>query len=167
MQLTMKKSLTIFVSILISTILYAQEQSFNALIIQFNDESQIAFILSEKPVVTVPDDKLSIRGVVNKDYNRSDVAKFFFESITLDDTRIATRVESVGKDNISFYYVDGETVRITGLKDKTMVSVASLDGKMISSCRSDASGEVTISLGNLPKGVYVVTFDKRSVKIIR
>jgi hypothetical protein len=163
----MKKIIALISCFLVSLVVLAGEQTPNALIVKLQDGTENAFILSEKPTVLIQDDKMLVTGVVEVTYLRSEISKFYFEQIKSDDHRIISGIELIGKDNVTIYYVDGENVYISGLKDKTMVSVASLDGKMLSSCRSDASGEVTMSLGNLPKGVYVVTFDKRSIKIIR
>lgn len=152
----MKKIFVILFSIL-SSVIYAQEK--NALVIKLTDGNTHTFVLSEKPVVTLPDGNIAVNGSASTTYPRSEVEKFYF---VYDD---GSGIESIGKDNVTFYYVDGENVRISGLKDKAIVSVASLDGKIISTQKSDGTGSVTISLGNHPKGIYIISFGGRSVKI--
>lgn len=153
----MKKILVLFIGILVSMTMYAQEK--NALVVKLTDGSTNTFVLSDKPVVTMPDNNVVISGDASATYARSEVEKFYF--IYYDPTEI----ESISKDNIAFFYEDGENVRITGLKDKTTVSVTSLDGKIISTQMSNGDGNVTIYLGNNPKGVYIISFEGRSIKV--
>ena len=159
----MKKIFVLFIGILLSSMMYAQEK--NALIVKLQDGTENAFLLSKKPTVLIQDDKMLVTGIVEFTYIRSDISKFYFEKIDLDDPRISDGIESISKGNVTLYYVDGENVHISGLKDKTKVSVASLDGKIISTQKCDGTGSVTISLGNQPKGIYIISFGDRSVKI--
>ena len=158
--------LVLIIGMLMSAVLCAQDK--NALVIKLNNGTENAFILSEKPTLLIQDDKMLVTGVVEVTYMRSEISKFYFEEISSDDPRIINEgIESIGKDNIPFRYVDGENIRISGQKDKTTVSVASLDGKKISTQTSNGTGSVNISLGNQPKGIYVISFGDRSVKIRR
>ena len=161
----MKKIIAFISCLLVSLVIFAEEQTPNALIVKLQDGTENAFVLSEKPTVLIQDDKMYVTGVVEVTYMRSEISKFYFEQIKSDDPRIISGIESIGKDNVTFYYVDGENVRISGLKDKTSVSVASLDGKIISTQKCDGTGSVTISLGNQPRGIYIISFAGRSVKI--
>ena len=150
---------------LVSLVVLAEKQTQNALIVKLQDGTENAFLLSEKPTVLIQDDKMLVTGIVEVTYIRSDISKFFFEKIDLDDPRIPDGIESISKGNVTLYYVDGENVHISGLKDKTKVSVASLDGKIISTQKCDEAGNVTIPLGNQSKGIYIISFGGRSVKI--
>ena len=153
----MKKILVLLSCILLSALSFAQQP--NALILKLTDGSTNTFILSEKPVVTLPDNNIVISGTANTMYARSDVEKFFFEYVD------PTGVEKVKENDVTFKYQDGEHVRLSGLKSGTIVSVSSLDGKNLSTQKSDTSGNITVSLKNLPKGVYIISYDKRSVKV--
>lgn len=55
--------------------------------------------------------------------------------------------------------------RFEGLQPGSMVHVYSLDGKALSTVKADGDGRVSVSLGNLPKGVYVLRTPTRSFKI--
>ena len=153
----MKKIVVLLFGIILSSVIYAQEK--NVLVIRLTDGGTHTFILSEKPVVTFPDGNVVVNGSASTTYTRSEVEKFSFEYIDPNG------IESISKDNVIFYYVDGENVRISGLKDMTTVSVTSLDGKIISTQKCDGTGIVTISLGNQPKGIYIISYEGRSVKI--
>ena len=161
----MKKIVALISCLLVSLVVFAEEQTPNALIVQLQDGTENAFILSEKPTVVIQDDKMLVTGIVEVTYIRSSISKFFFEEINSNDPRIVDGIESISKGNVKFHYVDGNNVHISGLADKTKVTVVSLDGKSISTQQSGHSGNVTISLAKLPKGIYIISFAGRSVKI--
>ena len=167
----MKKILVLFIGILVSITMYAQEQNIHGLCVEFNNGDRIVYVLSEKPLVTMPNDyvRIYVEGpnMIDESFKRSDVKRFYFDYVASDDKDIHTDIKLTNKDNVTFSYLDGENVRITGLKDKTTVYVTSLDGKAISSQKSDGAGSVTISLGNQPKGIYIISFDGRSIKVRR
>ena len=154
----MKKIIFILACILGSTI--ASAQNTDALFVKLQNGHVNAFYLAEKPVITMQGTSMVITGgSVNTSYERAEVEKIYFGNMV--------GVEDINAINQTFHYVDGENVRITGLADKTKVTVVSLDGKSISTQQSGHSGNVTISLANLPKGVYIISYGNRSVKIRR
>lgn len=55
--------------------------------------------------------------------------------------------------------------RFEGLQPGSMVHVYSLDGKALSTVKADGDGRVSVSLGNLPRGVYILRTPTRSFKI--
>ena len=135
----MKKIFVLFIGILVSMTMYAQEK--NALVVKLTNGSTNTFVLSNKPVVTMPDNNVVISGDASATYARSEVEKFYFIH---DD---GSGIESIGNDNIGIFYED--------------------DGKNIGSQKSDGTGSVTISLGNHPKGIYIISFGGRSIKVRR
>lgn len=153
----MKKIFVLLFGILLSSVMYAQEK--NALVVKLIDGNTHTFVLSEKPVITLSNGNVVIDGSASTTYARSEVEKFYFDFFDPNG------IKTMSDDGITFCYVDGNNFRISGLKENTVVSVASLDGKILSTLKSD--GDVTISLGNYPKGAYIVSFGKRSVKIVR
>lgn len=153
----MKKIFVILFGILLSSAIYAQEK--NALVIKLTDGNTHTFVLSEKPVVTLPEGNIVVNGSVSTTYLRSEVEKFYF---VYDD---GSGIEAIDKDNIKLNYVDGENICISGLKDKMTVTVVSLDGKLVTTQKSNEIGNVAISLGNQPKGIYIISFGDRCVKI--
>lgn len=163
----MKKIIIFLFCILTTSAVFAEEQKYNALIVKLNNGTEHAFVLAEKPTLLIQDDKMYITGLIEVHYLRSEIAKCYFEEINLEDPRIPVGIDAVNEDNFTFSYLDGENIRISGLKNKTTVSVASLDGKIIGSQKSDGSGGVTISLGNHPKGIYIISVGVRSIKVQR
>ena len=167
----MKKILVLFFGILVSMTMYSQEQNVHILRVEFNNGVRIAYVLSEKPLVTMPGESVRIYvegpNMIDEYFKRSDVKRFYFEYVSSDDKDIYSNIKMSDPERVLFEYLDGENVRIIGLKDKTTVSVASLDGKIISTQKSDSAGSLIISLGNHPKGIYIISFEGRSIKVRR
>ena len=152
----MKKILVLLVSVLLSIALYAQEK--NTLVISLTNGSLHTFRLSEKPIITLPDGYVVVNGSAETTYLQSEVEKFYFVDIP-------DGIDSVNEDNVTFNYRDGENVQISGLKENTSISVATLDGKILFTQKCDKSGKATISLGSHSQGVYIISFGGRSIKI--
>ena len=166
----MKKILVLLLGMIISTSIHAHEQEkLHGLCLDFIDGGRIVYILPEKPQVTMPEDLVRVYvdgpNMIDESFKRTDLKRFYFELVSPDDKDIHSDVKAISENRVAFKYIDGENVHISGLKDKTKVSVASLDGKIISTQKSDGAGSVTISLGNQPKGIYIISFGGRSVKI--
>ncbi len=72
----MKKIFLLLLSILFSTITHAQEK--NALVVKLNDGRINIFLLSEKPVITMPDSNIVVTGTVSTTFARKDVQNLYF-----------------------------------------------------------------------------------------
>lgn len=164
----MKRKISLILLLMVSILAIAEVQKPKALIVRLSEGTENAYILSEEPIVTIQEDKMIVTGIIEVAYFRSEISKFYFEDIDPDDPRIMknpTGVDNVEKNNVEFRYVDGENILIRGLNENTIVTVTSIDGVLISSQRSDSTGNVSISLKNRKSGVYVISFEGRSVKV--
>lgn len=164
----MKKKISLILFLMVSILAIAEVQKPKALIVRLSEGTENAYILSEEPIVTIQEDKMIVTGIIEVVYFRSEISKFYFDDIDPDDPRIMkspTGVDSAEKGNVEFRYVDGENILIRGLNENTIVTVTSIDGVFISSQRSDSTGNVSISLKNRKSGVYVISFEGRSIKV--
>ena len=149
----MKKILVLITYLLVSSMAYSEEP--NTLVIKLRDGNINTYFLSEKPTVTFPNGDVVIsNGTINTRYMRSEVERFYF---IFDD---GSDIGTVSLNNVAFYFLDGKNIQISGLKKNTVVSVYTLDGKNISTQKSDGTDSITVSLGNLPNGVYIISYNK-------
>ena len=133
----MKKILVLITYLLVSSMAYSEEP--NTLVIKLRDGNINTYFLSEKPTVTFPNGDVVIsNGTINTRYMRSEVERFYF---IFDD---GSDIGTVSLNNVAFYF---------------------LDGKNISTQKSDGTDSITVSLGNLPNGVYIISYNNRSIKI--
>lgn len=154
----MKRVLILLFSVVISMVLSAQEK--NTLVIQLYDGGLEKYILSDKPNVSFIEENMtiSVDSIVKLDIKRSLVEKFHFEYVN------PTIVEDSKTNSYTFYY-DGQKVKMNGLDSYNIVTVLTIEGKIISTHTIDSVGNVVISLDNLPQGLYIISYKDRSVKI--
>ena len=72
----MKKIVISLFGIFVSMMMYAQEK--NALVVKLNDGRTNIFLLSEKPVITMPDNNIVVTGTVSTTFARKDVQNLYF-----------------------------------------------------------------------------------------
>ena len=154
----MKKILFTLLSIFAFAGVYAEEQT--ALILQLNDGTTNTFFLSDKPLVTMPGDSVSVvSNHVNVSYDRKEVKKFYFTQADPDG------IGQIIEDSFVFNFSDDNTIYVQGLKENTSVFITSLDGKNTAQLKCDASGNITILMSDYPDGVYVITIGNKKIKI--
>lgn len=156
----MKKLLVLMLSIFAITASNAED--FNTFVVKLKDGRINKFFLSEQPKITLPDNGVVLStNKVHVEYERSEIEKFHFEY------NVYSSVEDMDCNSVVFSYTDDQNITISGLVNNETVSVVSPDGKCMLVVNANESGHVFISLDGLPKGVYVIHFDDRSVKITR
>ena len=148
------------------------------LLVKLKSERVDTFALNVRPVVTFDGKYVNITSeyvTINKAYVYADVEKFYFDVIAEDiinpdDGDETTPVEELPEEKIStgfsFAY-DGRYAQIKGLGSKNQVAVFSVDGKRMQPKTVATSTTVTISMFELPTGIYIIRAGDRSIKIIR
>lgn len=150
-----------------------------ALYVQLRNGITDKFVLVEKPVVTFDGQHVSIKSsvmTVDSAYVYADVEKFYFDVVqddyigpeppgpgdAIDD------LQKDGKEKVGFEFAyDGRYAQIKGLAAKEQVAVFSIDGKRMQPKTVVSPSAVTISMFELPSGVYIIRTANRSIKIIR
>ena len=177
----MKNVRTIFTVLLLGAIgLTAFAAGGHKLFVLLKDGTLDAFLLKEKPVVTFDGEHVSIKSSVmtlDSAYVYADIEKFYFDVVqdeiidtTQVDPPIIDTVEELTEEKeasgFSFAY-DGRYAQIKGLGMKAQVAVFSVDGKRMQPKTVATPTTVTISMYELPTGIYIVRSGQRSIKIIR
>lgn len=158
----------IFRYILLSVLLAFAENSLaeqvDALILKLNNGLEEVYILSDRPVLTMPEDNVVVE---NKDltstYKRSEVKMFYFKKV---DEEVSS-IETVGENVVSYKFIDNNSFFISGLPTGTVVKIFSINGSLSLSQACDESGSVCLPLHSLSNGVFVISFAGRSIKIKR
>ena len=122
----------------------------NALRVELTDGTTSTFVLSEKPKVTFSGSQMNIATAdASASFERADVKAMNFTD--------ASGIADVKGDSDFLYKYDGETFEAPGLE----ISVYSIDGKL------SAGGLDSVSLSDLPSGVYAVKAGDRTIKILK
>lgn len=128
----------------------------DALNLTMKDGSVHSFLLSAKPVITMADGKLNVAtDDATAVYDLHAVSQYAFSdgSTGIKGIGAANGITRNG-DNIVFHGVSA---------DKVVVSSA--DGALVGAAVSATGDDTTVSLSNLPSGIYIIKVAYTSIKI--
>ena len=120
-----------------------------------NTGGKVSFAFSERPVVKLSGDELTIStdGSNDVSYAYDAVKKVMFESDIVTSVAAPTTATS---DAHVLFSVDQNQIKASGLQVGERVSLYALNGTLQQTTIASSDGTTSLSLGALPKGVYVV-----------
>ena len=132
------------------------------LVVWKKDGSKVAFALTEKPTVTFSENSLMINTTtVSVGYDLEDMAKFTYEDPESQGIR------NIENDKESSFKFDGEMLLYPSLKAGSKVAIHNLGGVLVFSRTIEAAGNYSFPISHLDKGVYVVSVDGLTYKIVK
>ena len=160
-----KKALIRAIALLALLLLPAQallarvaEEDVTCMVLTLTDGTVNRFALTGNPTVTYEGENLVVSaGEEQFTTALSGISQLTFEQVP---TGISEMVEESPKP----VFTPGQA-RFEGLKPHATVSIHTIDGKMLSSTRANEDGAVSIDLGTLPQGVYILRTPNQSYKI--
>ncbi|MBR1593342.1 MAG: leucine-rich repeat protein [Alloprevotella sp.] len=133
-----------------------------ALTLLMKDGTTHTVRLASKPVISIAGSDLSITGLwLSLSLPLSDVVRYTFESYD------ATGIDEVTDDKHADLDMQGEKLIATGLKAGAAVDVFDLQGRLQRHAVATADGSLSLSLGGLPVGTYVVKVNEITYKIMK
>lgn len=131
------------------------------LVVWAKDGTKVAYALAEKPKVTFTETDLVITANgVEVNYTLENMARFTYED------NILTAITNLQTDESTFK-LDGESLLFPTLKANSTVSIYSLNGTLIFSKIVREAGEYSFPLSNLNVGVYLVSVNGLTYKIMK
>lgn len=128
------------------------------------DGTKVAYKFSQNPVVTVEGDDMKM----TYDGGTQSVLYPFAEVVNLTFSKTENSgVDNVGVDGTVSFAVTRDALEATGLAEGTAVTIYDTAGAMRAQGNADADGSLTLPLGSLGQGVYVVKAGNNSFKFIR
>ena len=137
------------------------------------------YLLADKPVVTFDGQNVQIKTAdveISTPYTYADIEKFYFDvvqdeiiepdTIPDDPTDNIEKEDAVEKVSFEFAY-DGRVAQIKGLGEAPKVAVFNTAGVQAQPRTVITSNAVTITMSELPAGIYVIRANDRSFKIIK
>lgn len=126
------------------------------------DGSKVAFSLMEEPKVTFSENSLMINSnKVSVSYKLEDIAK-----ITYYNPRWQV-IKNIENDKVSSFKFDGEMLLFSSLKAGSKVAIHNLGGVLVFSRFIEVTGDYSFPISHLDKGVYVVSVDGLTYKIVK
>ena len=154
----MKKGILIIFVLCLGLVAKAEMQ----LVVWAKDGSKVAFALSEEPKVTFNENSLMINSnTVSVSYNLQDMAKFTYEDSE------GQGIKNLENDKSSSFKFDGEMLLFPSLKMGSKVSIHNLGGVLVFTRTIEAAGDYSFPISHLDKGVYVVSVDGLTYKIVK
>ena len=132
------------------------------LVVWSKDGSKVVYDLSEEPkhTFTASDLVVSTNGV-EVTYPLSSLLRFTYEK------KDASSLLDITTGRASSFRQDGDCLVFTGLAAGSNVSLRSLNGALVFSKAVQAQGEYSFSLSGLAAGVYLVTVNGTTYKIVK
>ncbi len=134
-----------------------------SLVVNLKNGTQQTFLLKEKPSIVFQDGKFIISQTgSNVDFSFDNVLNFSFSDIV-------NSIRTLNDDQLTVSYTDSQHLLVHGAEGNTQISIASLEGMMMPCqvVRVDYN-TLSVSLENLPKGVYIISIGKtQNIKIIK
>ena len=132
-----------------------------SLVVWAKDGSKVAFALSKKPKITFTETDLQITGQnIDVTYALDDMARFTYEKVDVSAMKDIQTEKEV-------FRLTAESLLFPALKANSTVSVYSLNGTLIFSKTVQAAGEYSFPISNLNTGVYTVTVNGLTYKIVK
>ena len=156
---TMKKLLSIL--LLCFCISVMAEETKTHLVVWAKDGTKVAYALDEKPKVTFTETDLVISAKgVEVNYALDNMDRFTYES----EEHSAIRNLKTGEMS---FKLDGESLLFLNLSANSTISLHTLNGTSVFSKTVSMSGEYSFPLSNLNTGVYLVTVNGLTYKIMK
>ena len=141
--------------------LSAMADTVECLVLTESNGTVSKFALAEAPVVTYSGSDMVVScGDQTMTVGLEGLTLTFGE---METTRIETVKDGV-KDADRLQFSFGEA-SFEGLTPGALVSVYSIDGKMLTKVKADQDGRASVSLMGLPKGVYILRTPTKTFKI--
>lgn len=132
----------------------------NYLTITQKDGQQFSYAFSEKPVVTYTETELVLT-TENTDiqFPLSGLQKFTFEDAPTSVQETTTAFATISVSN--------NTVTIRSAKANAQVQLIAVDGKIVRTYKTDAEGNLSFSIAELPASTYIIKTESLTCKILK
>ncbi|MBR5892183.1 MAG: hypothetical protein IKZ37_00885 [Bacteroidaceae bacterium] len=153
----MKKCRILFLFLLLISV-GVSAQGRKTLVVEMRDGSSASFMLVQKPTITFTGTLMSVVSASSSlEIERTDVKQYYFETVTTSVEEVVEEAQAV---------VSGNAVSISGLPANADVTVYAGNGVQVLSEKA-VDGCCKISLDTLPNALYIVNYNKTSIKILK
>ena len=155
----MNKILILFLFVV--SVFKVSAENNNALVLHMANGKLVTYLLDDLPIVTFEDDELVITTPNNVvSYQDGDVVKFTYSYV--DPSKVSQTTMSD-----TMFKFEGNVLRAYNLEPLSDVSVFSVDGALITSAKTGANGEITLSIPQQSGNVVVVKTSVANFKMMK
>ena len=128
--------------------------------VELQGGEKYSFLLTDNPVVTYDGGSLVVNGSASTSYAIGGVKNYHFTEGDL------TNANNLSADMLRIVSIDESTIEVQNAASNATVTLVSASGTVQSTSTAAANGTARVSLP-APKGVYVLSVNNKSIKIIR
>ena len=155
----MNKILILFLFVV--SVFKVSAENNNALVLHMANGKLVTYLLDDLPIVTFEDDELVITTPNNVvSYQDGDVVKFTYSYV--DPSKVSQTTLSD-----TMFKFEGNVLCAYNLEPLSDVSVFSVDGALITSAKTGANGEITLSIPQQSGNVVVVKTSVANFKMMK
>ena len=155
----MNKILILFLFVV--SVFKVSAENNNALVLHMANGKLVTYLLDDLPIVTFEDDELVITTPNNVvSYQDGDVVKFTYPYV--DPSKVSQTTMSD-----TMFKFEGNVLCAYNLEPLSDVSVFSVDGALITSAKTGANGEITLSIPQQSGNVVVVKTSVANFKMMK
>lgn len=148
------KTLILLLVLMIGTTTFAQK----ALVVELRDGSSTTISLSEAPRITFAGEQMSIiSSTTSMDILRSDIKNYHFidAPLSIDETTAPSQA-----------VIENNTLTVSGVAPNTTITFYTVSGVVVKHAVA-TDGHCTITLNDLPAGLYIVTYNNTTFKFLK
>ena len=135
------------------------------LIVWAKDGSKVSFRLNKRPTLTYNDGNIVLSTTETiVEYDVEDINKYTFEE--LDDNTNIVQPQTISPADIHLLQ-HGEIVLLEQCEPHSIVQIYTINGKLIDSYIIGGDGTLQISIGQYPKGIYIIKTKHLTHKIVK
>ena len=137
------------------------QSTVKGIVIETATGERTEYALTETPKLTYDGNTVTLTTTkVSVNFTATDIVKVVLTDICATDINdVESKPEQVQLLN--------EEVRMSGLSASETVSIYNVSGTLLSTCQASCNGDLTITLSNLSRGVYIIKANHQSFKVTR
>ncbi len=134
-----------------------------SLLVNTADGNSYEYAFEYLPVATFEGDEMII-----SDDRSSKSARYAMENVVnMTFKSEESGVNEISEKNPIKIYTTNDILTVSGVDAGAKLAIYDAAGKLVASAAADSDGVVSVNIGNLVKGVFVVALPKHSFKFIR
>lgn len=152
----MKKFLLAFMLMVLGIATHAVD--YVGILVTLVDGSTATVSFEEKPVIKLQPDKLVVQtDVATTEFDRTKVARFNY----ITDL---SGIDAIAQEQVQIKN-NGDALYFNSIATDSEITLYSTEGKLLKRC--SATGNYTINIADLPTGIYIVSVNGISTKIVK
>lgn len=158
-----KYILAAFIAIALAPIALAQDSKSYSLLVNTKDGNTVEYAFEYLPTATFEGDVMIITDDRSSEEMRYAMDNVVNMTIKVEESGVEEVLE---KNHIKVSTANG-ILTVSGVESDATLMIYDASGKLVASTTADHAGFASVNIGNLGKGVYVVSMPKHTFKFIR